>query len=114
MAFEMFYGRRPFEAFSIEQLSNIYKKGEYYININKNISKDFLSFLNLCLQKDPKKRADVQKLLESNFYNFPEEISKKLNKEELLELFGSSAVTEEKNPDHLILKIDKYYFDTEE
>ena len=114
MAFEMFYGRRPFEAYTIEQLSNMYKKGEYYININKDISKDFLSFLNICLQKDPKNRADVEKLLGSNFYNNADECSKKLNKEELLELFGSSAVIEEKNSDHLILRIDKYYFDNEE
>ena len=114
MVFEMFYGRRPFEALSIEQLSSMYRKGEFYININREISKDFLNFINMCLQKDPTKRADVKKLRSSCFINNAEESVNKLNKGEIIELFKDKAKLDENNPDHLILNINVNYFEDED
>jgi hypothetical protein len=84
LAYEMFYGRRPFEAGSIDQLSRMYAKGKYYLcseelnkvenniiikKIYKTISKEFVEFLNLCLQKNPKERATAVELTKTDFYN---------------------------------------------
>ena len=114
MVFEMFYGRKPFEAFSIDQLSSMYIKGEFYININREITKEFLNFINMCLQKDPTKRADIKKLRNSCFINMSEEEAIKLNKDEIIELFKDKAKVDENNPDHLILNINKNYFEDED
>ena len=59
LAYELFFGKRPFEAFSIEELSKMYDRGTFEIDLestkDKTISKQFFNFLNMCLQKDPKK-----------------------------------------------------------
>ena len=61
LAFELFFGKRPFEGYSLEEISEMYVIGTYKINLrfnkgqNKKISKEFFHFLNKCLQKDPKK-----------------------------------------------------------
>ena len=109
LAYEMYFGKRPFEAFSIEQLSNMYRKGEYYINLEKNeeISKEFLEFLNLCFQKNPKERATVYDLKECNFYNIAFDALNKLNKEEINNY--SEKLNDNKN--NIVFKIDKKYFE---
>ena len=114
LAFEMFFGRRPFEAFSIEELSKMYKKQTYYINLdNITISKQFFSFLNMCLQKDPQKRADVKKLKNSKFVNDAFEGIIQLNREELLECLGNKVQIDEKN-NNIYLSIDEIYFKDED
>ena len=74
LAYELFFGKRPFEAFSIEELSKMYDRGTFEIDLestkDKTISKQFFNFLNMCLQKDPKKRANVAKLKDSDFLNY--------------------------------------------
>ena len=114
LAFEMFFGRRPFEAFSIDELSKMYKKQTYYINLdNITISKQFFSFLNMCLQKDPVKRADVKKLKNSKFVNEAFEGIIQLNREELLECLGNKVQIDEKN-NNIYLSIDEIYFKDED
>ena len=113
LAFEMFFGRRPFEAFSIEELSKMYKKQTYYINLsNITISKPFFSFINMCLQKDPTKRADVKKLQNSSFVNLVLENENKMDEKELLELLGDRVKKDEKN--NIYLSIDEIYFEEEQ
>ena len=74
LAYELFFGKRPFEAFSIEELSKMYDRGTFEIDLestkDKTISKQFFNFLNMCLQKDPKKRANLAKLKDSDFLNY--------------------------------------------
>ena len=68
----------------------------------------------MCLQKDPKKRADVTKLRNSCFINKAEESLIKLNKGEIIELFQGKAKVDENNRDHLILNINQNYFENED
>ena len=111
LVFEMFFGRRPFEAFSIEELSKMYKKGKYYINLEKNekISKGLFNFINMCLQKDPRKRANVAKLQKSDFINqdIEPQIKSALNKEELMKQLGTSCEIDSNN--NIVLDINKIY-----
>ncbi len=115
LIFEMFFGRRPFEAFSIDELSKMYKKGEYYLNLeeNESISKELLSFINMCLQEDPKIRANVEMLDNSDFVNEEIDHLKKsqLNKEELMKELGSSCKIDSKN--NIVLDIRTIYFKDE-
>jgi len=116
LAFEMFFGRRPFEAASIDQLSRMYKIGEYYLNykdqkenkyIYKDISKEFVEFLNLCFQQDPKERASSYDLRNTDFYNKDYHELKQLNEKELLDSLKS---VQRKDNIGIILKIDQKYF----
>ena len=115
LAFEMFFGRRPFEAGSIEQLSRMYQKGEYYINLNlkepnNEISKEFIEFLNLCLQQKPIDRASSQDLRQTDFYNRD---FKELKKLEEIELLAQGALTRNEQG-NIIIRIDtKYYKNAE-
>lgn len=63
VTYELFFGKKPF--YSKEALS----KGNYTIDLKecKQISKPFLSFLNLCLQRKQNMRANCQFLLDSEF-----------------------------------------------
>ena len=111
LAFEMFFGRRPFEAYSIEQLSKIYRKREYYLNLkgeNNKISKEFIEFLNLCLQELPKERADVYCLQLTDFYNFDYKILEILDENELSSSLGYPDRDEQNN---ILLRIDKKYYE---
>lgn len=106
----MFFGRRPFEALSINELSNMYEKGEYYLNLEgkESISKELLSFINICLQKDPRKRADIRELLRSDFINqFTEELNM-LNKEKLKEELGNLCKIDSNG--NIVLDINTIYF----
>ena len=114
LAFEMFFGRRPFEAFSIEELNKMYENKTYYINLNsKCISKEFFSFLNMCLQKDPEKRADVKKLQNSEFCCCSLDLCNKMDKNEFLEMLGDKVKVDEKNG-NIYLSIDEIYFKDED
>ena len=114
LTFEMYFGRRPFEAFSIEDLAKMYRKGEYYINFGEEgISKELFDFINMCLQKDPKKRANISILQKSDFYNFDKSVllKSKLNKQELMEKLGDSCKLDYKND--IVLDINKKYYNEE-
>ena len=111
LAFELFFGRRPFEAFSIEELSNMYKKGDYYIKLNGKISKEFFCFLNMCLQRDPNKRADINKLQNSDFIIHDEETFNMMDEKELLESLGKLGKVD--NNKNIILKTYEIYFEDE-
>ena len=110
LVFEMFFGRRPFEAFSIDQLRKMYNKGEYYINFDEktSISKEFLKFITMCLYKNPKERANVEKLQNSNFINADKLSLNMLNREELLKELGEKSKTDSKG--NIILNINEKYF----
>ena len=70
-AFELFYGKRPFNApsQSLKELVQVLKRGIYCIDLNEcgQISKQFLSFLNMCLQRPQKIRPNVIELSLSEF-----------------------------------------------
>jgi serine/threonine protein kinase len=110
LIFEMFFGRRPFEASSDNELSNMYKKGEYYLNLEgkESISKELLSFINMCLQKDPKRRANIRKLIKSDFINQSIEEMNKLNKEKLKEELGNLCKIDSNG--NIVLDINTIYF----
>jgi len=109
MAYEMFFGKRPFQAPSIPTLINAYKKGEYNIDLNdikeNKISKELFEFIILCLQGDPKKRASVEDLRNSSFYNMSYKTLEKMDIIELKEYLGYK-----KNKENiLVLSINKEY-----
>ena len=70
-AYELFFGKRPFNSpsQSLKELIQILKIGVYYIDLKEcgKVSKQFLSFLNMCLQRPQKIRPNVQELLFSEF-----------------------------------------------
>ena len=92
LAYELFFGKRPFEAFSIEELSSMHERGFYYIDLestkDKKISKEFFKFLNRCLQKDPKKRANVLELKKSDFLNMDVDSSDKMDQTQFEKYLG--------------------------
>ena len=91
LAFELFFGRRPFEANSLEELYQMYQAGTYKINLNecksKKISKQFFFFLTMCLQKNPKNRANVFQLKESDFIINDLDPSDEMDEEKFLQIF---------------------------
>ena len=70
-AYELFFGKRPFNSpsQSLKELIQILKVGKYYIDLKEcgKVSKQFLSFLNMCLQRPQKIRPNVTELLFSEF-----------------------------------------------
>ncbi len=70
-AYELFIGKRPFNSpsQSLKELIQILKVGLYTIDLKEcgKVSKQFLSFLNMCLQRPQKIRPNVQELLFSEF-----------------------------------------------
>ena len=70
-AYELFFGIRPFNSpsQSLRELIEILKRGVYFIDLRQceKISKQFLSFLNMCLQKPQNIRPNVNELLFSEF-----------------------------------------------
>ena len=73
IAYELFFYDLPFQPFppSIERLKKAFEQGEYVIDFKKcddgKISKQFLSFLNCCLQLDRNIRPLTDELLEHEF-----------------------------------------------
>ena len=70
-AYELFFGKRPFNSpsQSLKELIQILKVGKYNIDLKEcgKVSKQFLSFLNMCLQRPQKIRPNVMELLFSEF-----------------------------------------------
>ena len=70
-AYELFFGKRPFNSpsQSLKELIQILKIGTYKIDLKEcgKVSKQFLSFLNMCLQRPQKIRPNVNELLFSEF-----------------------------------------------
>ena len=115
LAYELFFGKRPFEAFSIEELSTMFQKGTYIINLRhknvedkkKVISKEFFLFLNKCLQKDPEKRLNVFEVRDLNFLRIDISSSEKMTEEDLGNyLKGIAEIDSEGN---LFLNINRDY-----
>ena len=71
LAYELFTNDLPFQPFppKIEKLKLLLEKGEYTINMKKlqKVSKQFLSFLNMCLQRPQKIRPLTDELLLTEF-----------------------------------------------
>ena len=67
IAYELFFYDLPFQPFppSIDKLRQCFKKGEYVIDFSKKkeVSKEFLIFLDLCLQRAQKIRPLTDELL---------------------------------------------------
>ena len=70
-AYELFFGKRPFNSpsQSLKELIQILKRGTYIIDLKEcgQISKQFLSFLNMCLQRPQNIRPNVTELQFSEF-----------------------------------------------
>ena len=70
-AYELFTGKRPFNSpnQSLKELIQFLNQGVYTIDLNEcgQISKQFLSFLNMCLQYQQNIRPNVTELLFSEF-----------------------------------------------
>ncbi len=70
-AYELFTGKRPFNSpnQSLKELIQCLNQGVYTIDLNEcgQISKQFLSFLNMCLQYQQNIRPNVTELLFSEF-----------------------------------------------
>ena len=70
-AYELFFGYRPFNprTQTMPELIQILQNGRYIIDLNQcgKISKQFISFLNMCLQRDQKIRSTANELLFSEF-----------------------------------------------
>lgn len=70
-AYELFFGKRPFNSpsQSLKELIQILKVGLYTVDLKEcgKVSKQFLSFLNMCLQRPQKIRPNVTELLFSEF-----------------------------------------------
>jgi hypothetical protein len=95
IAYELFFGKRPFEAYSLDELSDMYDRGIYFIDLSltkeKKISKEFFIFLNKCLQKDPKNRANILQLKNSRFLNLNIGFLEKMDTEQLENFFQGKA-----------------------
>ena len=70
-AYELFTGKRPFNspAQSLKELIHFLKLGTYIIDLKEcvKVSKQFLSFLNMCLQRPQNIRPYVNELMLSEF-----------------------------------------------
>jgi serine/threonine protein kinase len=70
-AYELFFGKRPFNSpsQSLKELIQILKRGLYIVDLREcpKISKQFLSFLNMCLQRPQQIRPNVTELMFSEF-----------------------------------------------
>ena len=70
-SYELFIGKRPFNSptQSLKELIQVLRKGFYEVDLKecRKVSKQFLSFLNMCLQRQQKIRPNAQDLLFSEF-----------------------------------------------
>ena len=111
LTYELYFGKRPFEAFSIEELSQMYEKGTYIINLrelkDKKISKELFFFMNKCLQKVPEKRANVYELRNGDFLNYDVTSSDKMGEMELRNFL--KGIVEVDLNGNFILNINKDY-----
>ena len=89
-AYELFTGKRPFNSpnQSLKELIEKFKMGYYVIDLREcaKVSKQFLSFLNMCLQKDQNIRPNVNELLFSEF------ITRDVSKFEYINLMNLNSI----------------------
>ena len=81
ICYEMFTGKELFQADNLEDLFLKSEKGEFSIPFNKELSNEFISFINAMLQYDHKKRYSAEELSQHNFIkkNINEFIKPELN-----------------------------------
>jgi serine/threonine protein kinase len=114
LAYELFFGKRPFEAFSLDELSDMFDRGIYFIDLNltkeKKISKEFFIFLNKCLQKDPKNRANILDLKKCDFLNLNIDFLEKMDSSQF-ETFlnGKVKINRKENKTIFHINISKDY-----
>lgn len=60
--FEMLYGKCPYEGKNILNLINLIEETELYFDPHRNVSLETQSLLREMLSKDPKKRAEWEKV----------------------------------------------------
>ena len=92
----------------------MYKIGEYYLNLkesNKKISKEFIEFLNLCLQQNPKERASANDLKNTLFYN--RDYNELINLDEM-KILSSINSLKKSEQNGISIRIDKIYFPKKE
>ena len=68
IAYILAYKKFPFNNDNIMELFDIIEKGNYIIPDNR-MSNGFIEFLNMCLEKNPKKRASIWKLKKMKWIN---------------------------------------------
>ena len=68
IAYILAYKKFPFNNDNIMELFDIIEKGNYIIP-NNRMSNGFIEFLNMCLEKNPKKRASIWKLKKMKWIN---------------------------------------------
>ena len=89
-AYELFFGKRPFNSpsQSLKELIQILRRGIYIVDLKEcgKISKQFLSFLNMCLQRPQNIRPNVTELLFSEF------ITRDPNKFEYINLMNLNQI----------------------
>ena len=113
LTYELFFGKRPFEAFSIDELSRMYEQGTYVINLrvknpkNQKITKELFYFINRCLQKDPQKRSNIYELRNGDFLNYDVISSEKMGETELEKYLDGIAKKDKFG--NFILNINKDY-----
>ena len=109
LAYELFFGKRPFEAFSLDELSDMFDRGIYFIDLNltkeKKISKEFFIFLNKCLQKDPKNRANILDLKKCDFLNLNIDFLEKMDSSQF-ETFLNDKVKKNRKENKVIFHIN--------
>jgi serine/threonine protein kinase len=114
LAYELFFGKRPFEAFSLDELSQMFEKGNYQIDLSltkeEKISKEFFIFLTKCLQKDPINRANILELKNSDFLNLNIDFLEKMNSIEFENFLKDSAKIRKKDDKTIfIININEDY-----
>ena len=89
-AYELFFGKRPFNSpnQSLKELIQVLKQGIYIVDLKEcsKVSKQFLSFLNMCLQRTQKIRPNIQELMFSEF------ITREPNKFEYISLMNINQI----------------------
>ena len=65
--FQLLTGQGMFQVGSMKELMKKVEKGTYSVPINKNFSKEAVSFLNCMLQYDPEDRVSVHNLAQHDF-----------------------------------------------
>ena len=112
IAYELFFYDLPFQPFppSIDELKQCFKKGQYTIDLFKckEVSKEFLSFLDMCLQREQNIRPLTDELMFSEFIIRDPDNFVKLNinnyTDEKIAKYPDESYTKEKGK--IIMNID--------
>lgn len=71
IVYEMLVGFAPFTGFSVPNLADNLKKGNYAIPKNLKLSLSCLDFIDKCLKRDPEKRITYEELENHPFIRLP-------------------------------------------